>query len=162
MKNKILTSLAILALFTSTADAETVDYSDRGIADDAIAHAIRAPRPPSVTEAIAGVRQKYSLDSIEELNFAGNTICLGGAAQLIVFSKECPHLKRLSFASDRIYDSRDEGDYRTFENSLLDLLRRENFEEVDVRGNDIANSSWMAHMTTKLDEKSIRKITWRN
>lgn len=151
---------AFLALSSAVANAEKLDYHDRNIADDSIAYSIKSPRPVAVTELIDAIKGKYTTESVEELDISENTICLKGAAQILDFAKTYPSLRRISFASNRIYDSRSEADYQLFEDKLVALLKSTSLEEVDLSSNGIANASWVAYMKNKVAADLMRKVRW--
>ncbi|MDP2194088.1 MAG: hypothetical protein Q8K36_06150 [Alphaproteobacteria bacterium] len=163
MASKVYASLfSLFTLTTAVVSAGKIDYHDRNIADDSIALAIKAPRPVSVTELVNAMNERYDVNTIEELDISENTICHKGAEQIFKSSKNYPNLRRINLAFNRIYDERNGADYQAFESSLLELLQRPTLLEIDLRGNGIANASWIAYMASRMSNNQMQKIKWAN
>lgn len=149
---------SICVLFSYEACADKVKLRGEGIADDEIANAIRSPRPLSVSKAIAHIKEAYEEDNIEVLDFRNNHITSIGARQILEFALTLPHLKKLNFHTNRIYDWRGQEGFDEFEKALLSLLDQPTFEMLDIRTNGIANLMWFKSISAKTD--NAYKIRW--
>lgn len=149
---------SICVIFTCEAFAEKVKLRGEGIADDEIANAIRSPRPLSVSRAIGHIKGVYKEDDIEVLDFRNNHITSGGARKILEFALTLPHLKKLSFNTNRIYDWRGEEVFDEFEKALLNLIDKPTFEVLDIRTNEIANLMWYKSISAKTE--NAHKIRW--
>ncbi|MBY0501416.1 MAG: hypothetical protein K2P93_05385 [Alphaproteobacteria bacterium] len=162
MATFIITLCACL-LLSSDAMAVKVKHVMMGITDDEIASAIKDPKPLSVSRIITTMQQPGGPmemeGGVEEWDLGENNITHKGATVILGFAKDLPTLRKLSFYNNRVYDVREQEGYADFEGSLLILLGKDTFKELDLRLNGIANLSWFQHIMTKAGDNA-RKIKW--
>ena len=163
MKYNLLILLSLLLASGETLAVKKVAFINQGITDDEIASSILPPQPPSTTKLIQVLNDKYNPEEIEELDLSGNTICVDGAIQILDFAQaHLPHLKKLDFSGNRIYEWQDTIKDETFEAKLKAVLLSPNFERIDLRLNGIANITWIHHIFDVLGANLGSKIIWNN
>ena len=162
--NKIYHHLFFLNLliYAQVAYAEEVILMGQGITDDEIASSIKSPSPPSVSKAIAYIKRTYKAkeDEIDVLNFRNNNITSTGAQQILEYASTLPNLRKLNMHTNRIYDWRGQQGFEDFEKALIALLKKPEFEKLDLRTNNIACLSWYQHISGKTQQ--AYKIKWTN
>lgn len=160
---KFLILIILITVPYSSCALPSLHYSDMGITDDTIAAGIsQKHKPPSVSQTIAEIRSNAAFTQLQEVDLSCNTICLGGATQIIRFAvEELPQLTTLDLSHNRIFDWRGTTGNDTFEEALTTLLSRQNFQKLDLRANSIATSDWMRHIREKLGD-SAQKIIWNS
>src|SRR5690606_28547328 len=104
------------------------------------------------------IKETYEEDNIEVLDFRNNVITSGGAYKIIEFALTLPHLRKLSFNTNRIYDWRGEEGFEKFETALLTLIDHPTFEVLDIRTNGIANLTWYKSISARTE--NAHKIRW--
>jgi len=154
-------TLLLLLVLSSVSYAVIVDMRGFNIIDDSLAEAISPPRPMSVSKALTFIKGKYKKENIEELNFKNNYIEQGGAKAILEYALELPHLRLLNLEINRINYDTDSSEYLSFETLLLQLLQKEEFEEIRLGDNGIASTAWYSIISQKLVGAYANKIKWQ-
>ncbi len=117
----------------------------------------KVPKPPDVDSLIRYLNLEIEPKNIEKICIRSNNISIVGAQKIIkVLREKFIGLKYLDFSYNRL-DKGWWGDSKDFEEELLKLLEKENFEQINLQGNDLATINWHRKMIKK-NELSKHKI----
>ncbi|HBY55887.1 MAG TPA: hypothetical protein DEG23_03635 [Coxiellaceae bacterium] len=154
-------TLLLLLVLSSASYAVRVEVCGIHFVDDCLAEAISKPRPKSVSEVLTYIKGKYKDENIEELNFKNNHIGQSGAVAILKYALELPHLRLLNLEINSIDYDTDSSEYLSFETLLLQLLQKEEFEEIRLGDNGIASTAWYSIISQKLVGAYANKIKWQ-
>ncbi len=157
---KIILCSVLVMVQASVNACLVLDYSARSITDDVIAHAIRKPRPLSVSDVINLLMATPDLNTIESLNLSENTICLDGTIDLLNFidgelkeGGKLQNLKHLDLSYNRIRDWRGHKENIAFEKVLKKLLSRQDFS-INLSNNYLEND-WAVYIRSKFSKGNL-------
>ncbi|MBY0272715.1 MAG: hypothetical protein K2X02_04800 [Alphaproteobacteria bacterium] len=141
----------ILGFFTLANPAQAIKYSNIGVVDDEIASGIRDPKPPSVTRVIEDIKARDYLTKHTVLNLSGNNISTAGVTQILSFiADNANNLERLDLSYNLIY--KETAEDVSFNEALKRVVALPSLLEIDLRGNEICELSWLQQIISELGE----------
>ncbi len=163
MNKYILFFMGMFLLGQNYALGNKIDLCEKFIVDDEMSAEAKKLGGRSVTVVIEeSVKKTPNYEECTELDFSHNVLQYRGATKVLEFAQLLPKLKVLDLSLNRIEElDRDSDEDLPFEKALLGLLKQDNIERVDLRGNSISHITWVRLFSLRISDPSLLgKLKW--